>query len=731
MKFKSFVLIAASALKIDDLCSWLNLEEQTTSLPTTTVRFPLSGFMTRIREGEDLSEVTRPDSRRSTQAPATLKPGFVRVQDADDERDRPQQDSNRKYELCDLELRQSQRQRFVYQERWANCSSAYSESVRDQELTVAKLDDCTAKLQEGETKNQAAFQRVSENEAECKRSLGDFEQMNQELKSTNDKHLREAAACQASLKVTQKLKSHAEGDLEVCLEKNDETDRQLGICKADKAEAQGLASEAAQCRKEKAELRDRLTSEGEDCRQEKDSIENRLSSKVAESHRDKEVLRRKLGICEADKAEAQGLASEAAQCRKEKADLSDRLTMDVENCRQENANFENRLNSQIADSRKQKDDLGNRLTNCLDDVTNLTSQNSAITREKDTALKQLSSCRSSLVDAARSKSALESAGETNLDNLEKLADKHDICIDESRRLQAKVTKLNENLAVCEEQKSEMQDTLVQAEALLNKTEADKTVEATTSATTSTVESDQCKANLKLAKEEKEELTLIAKSCNGHLSSCKAERSALQLTVNMTRPCLSDKAQLQSRLNVCKDNLEESNNKLSKTDRELDFHKQQGFDMKYVNATTELQRCYKALNDALGSPVENRRLQENMGLANMPELNNFISLSQKSSACSGNNARPNPPMWLNPAHLWTAIGLLVLSCLGLAGVLVWKEFISPSPAQDNAQPAEPVGPAQPLLPAVQARPQPVQARPATQAQPQEVVSAGKDQFEIHV
>ena len=323
--------------------------------------------------------------------------------------------------------------------------------------------------------------------------------------------------------------------------------------------------------------------------------------------------------------------------------------------------------------------------------------------------------------------------------------------------------------------------MVQAEALFNRTEAGETVLATTAhPETTTPESSQCQSTLKAMKDEKDELTLMVKSCNGHLSSCKTERSALQLTVNttrtstaescqstqkklneekneltlavkscnghlsscktersalqitvnMTRPCLSEKAQLQSRLNVCKDSLEESNKKLSKANQELTFHKEQGFDMKFVNATTELQRCYKALNDALGSPVENRRLQENMGLANMPELNNFISLSQKSSACSGNNARPNPPMWLNPAHLWTAIGLLVLSCLGLAGVLVWKE-IFPSPAQDNAQPAEPVGPAQPLLPAVQARPQPVQARPATQAQPQEVVSAGKDQVEIHV
>ena len=191
-------------------------------------------------------------------------------------------------------------------------------------------------------------------------------------------------------------------------------------------------------------------------------------------------------------------------------------------------------------------------------------------------------------------------------------------------------------------------------------------------------------------------------------------------MNLTKPCLSEKAQVQSKLNVCQDSLTESNTKLSATNRELAFHKEQGFDMKFVNATTKLQRCYKALNDALGSPVENRRLQENIGLANMPELNNFISLSQKSSACSGNTAKPNPPMWLNLAHLWTAIGMLTLACLGLTGVLVWKEFLSDlckSPAQDDHQPAEPAEPAQPLLPTAKARPPAIQARPpAIQALP---------------
>lgn len=653
-------------MNIDDLCPWLNSAETTTSPPTTTTDLSFL-MMSRIREGDDLSEVTRPDSRRPTQAPATLKPKFVRVPDAETEVDRPQQDSDsglRKYERCDLELRQSQRQRVVLQERWSNCSSAYTESVRDQESTLAKLNDCTEKLQEGQTNNQAAFKRVSDSEAECKRSLADSKDVTEELRSSNDKHQREIAASQASLKLNQKLKAHAERDLEVCLKKTDETNRQLGIC-------------------------------------------------------------------EADKTEAQSAASNAQQCQREKADLSDRLTSEIETCQQQKVSLENRISSLTSEARREKEDSSKRLNECQDNVAELTSSNSAIARERETTSKQLTTCRSNFDDAARAKSDLESAVETNRENLEKLADKYDGCFDESRRLQAKVTKLNDNLVLCEEQRNEMQYTLVQAEALLNKTEAGETVLATTAhPETTTPESSQCQSTLKAVKEEKDDLTLMVKSCNGHLSSCKAERSALQLTVNMTRPCLSEKAQVQSRLNVCKDSLEESNKKLSKANQELSFHKEQGFDMKFVNATTELQRCYKALNDALGSPVENRRLQENMGLANMPELNNFISLSQKSSACSGNNARPNPPMWLNPAHLWTAIGLLSLGCLGLAGVLVWKE-IFPSPAQDNAQPAEPVGPAQPLLPAVQARPQPVQARPATQAQPQEVVSAGKDQVEIHV
>ena len=704
-------------MNIDDLCPWLNSAETTTSPPTTTTDLS-SLMMSRIREGDDLSEVTRPDSRRPTQAPATLKPKFVRVPDAETEVDRPQQDSDsglRKYERCDLELRQSQRQRVVLQERWSNCSSAYTESVRDQESTLDKLNDCTEKLQEGQTNNQAAFKRVSDSEAECKRSLADSKDVTEELRSSNDKHQREIAASQASLKLNQKLKAHAERDLEVCLKKTDETNRQLGIC-------------------------------------------------------------------EADKTEAQSAASDAQQCRREKADLSDRLTSEVETCQQQKVGLENRISSVTSEARKEKEDFENRLTECQDDVAKMTSSNSAIARERETASKQLTTCRANLDDAARAKSDLESAGETNRENLEKLADKYDGCFDESRQLKAKVSKLNDKLVLCEEQKSDMQYTLVQAEALFNRTEAGETVLATTAhPETTTPESSQCQSTLKAVKDEKDELTLMVKSCNGHLSSCKTERSALQLTVNttrtstaescqstqkklneekneltlavkscnghlsscktersalqitvnMTRPCLSEKAQLQSRLNVCKDSLEESNKKLSKANQELTFHKEQGFDMKFVNATTELQRCYKALNDALGSPVENRRLQENMGLANMPELNNFISLSQKSSACSGNTAKRNPPMWLNPAHLWTAIGLLSLACLGLAGVLVWKEFSSDlgkSPAQDRT---EPVGPAQPLLPAVQARPQPVQARPATQAQPQEVVSAGKDQVEIHV
>ena len=704
-------MVAATGINIDDLCPWLNPTETTNSPPTTTTDLS-SLMMSRIREGDDLSEVTRPDSRRPTQAPATLKPKFVRVQDVETEADRPQQDSDsglRKYERCDLELRQSQRQRVVLQERWSNCSSAYTESVKDQESTLAKLDDCTEKLQEGQTKNKAAFKRVSDSEAECKSSLADCKDVTEELKSSNDKHSREIAAGQASLKLNQKLKAHAERDLAVCLTKTDETNRQLGIC-------------------------------------------------------------------EADKTEAQSAASDAQQCQREKADLSDRLTSEIETCQQQKVGLENRISSVTSEARKEKEDFGNRLTECQDNVANLTSSNSAIARERETTSKQLTTCRSNLDDAARAKSDLESAGETNRENLEKLADKYDGCFDESRRLQAKVTKLSDNLVLCEEQKSEMQYTLVQAEALFNKTgenSATTTAHPETSTpescqltlktlkeekddltlmvkscnghlsscrtersalqltvnTTRTSTAESCQSTQKKLNEEKNELTLAVKSCNGHLSSCKTERSALQLTVNMTKPCLSDKAQVQSRLNICKDNLEETNKKLGHTNRELDFHKGQGFDMKYVNATTELQRCYKALNDALGSPVENRRLQENMGLANMPELNNFISLSQKSSACSGNTAKRNPPMWLNPAHLWTAIGLLSLACLGLAGVLVWKEFSSDlgkSPAQDRT---EPVGPAQPLLPAVQARPQSVQARP--QALPQEVVSAGKDQFEIQV
>ena len=76
------------------------------------------------------------------------------------------------------------------------------------------------------------------------------------------------------------------------------------------------------------------------------------------------------------------------------------------------------------------------------------------------------------------------------------------------------------MVLCEDQKSDMQYTLVQAEALYNQTQAGKTVVATTAhPETSTVESEHCQASLKEAKEKKDELTLMVKSCNGHLASC--------------------------------------------------------------------------------------------------------------------------------------------------------------------------------------------------------------------
>ena len=119
----------------------------------------------------------------------------------------------------------------------------------------------------------------------------------------------------------------------------------------------------------------------------------------------------------------------------------------IETCQQQKVGLENRFSSLTSEARREKEDFGNRLTECQDNVANLTSSNSAIARERETTSKQLTTCRSNLDDAARAKSDLESAGDTNRENLEKLADKYDGCFDESRQLKAKVSKLNDKLVL--------------------------------------------------------------------------------------------------------------------------------------------------------------------------------------------------------------------------------------------------------------------------------------------